>query len=185
MVSTAAITDQLILVDEQDNPIGTCEKMEAHRKGLLHRAFSVFIFDAHGRMLLQQRALSKYHSGGLWTNACCSHPFPGEDNLTAATRRLKEELGFTTSLRKAFDFYYRASFDNGLTEHEFDHVFVGQYEGALEVNPQEVMDYCFLSLEEIENQLETRPDRYTEWFKIAFPRLRNWKQEQQSAPIAN
>jgi isopentenyl-diphosphate delta-isomerase len=185
MVSTAAITDQLILVDEQDNPVGTCEKMEAHRKGLLHRAFSVFIFDAQGRMLLQQRALSKYHSGGLWTNACCSHPFPGEDNLTAATRRLQEELGFTTSLRKAFDFYYRASFDNGLTEHEFDHVFVGQYEGALEVNPQEVMDYCFLSLEEIENQLETRPDRYTEWFKIAFPRLRNWKQEQQSATIAN
>ena len=185
MVSTAAITDQLILVDEQDNPIGTCEKMEAHRKGLLHRAFSVFIFDAQGRMLLQQRALSKYHSGGLWTNACCSHPFPGEDNLTAATRRLQEELGFTTSLRKAFDFYYRAAFDNGLTEHEFDHVFVGQYEGALEVNPQEVMDYCFLSLEEIQNQLETRPDRYTEWFKIAFPRLRLWKQEQQSAAIAN
>ena len=185
MVSTAAITDQLILVDEQDNPIGTCEKMEAHRKGLLHRAFSVFIFDAQGRMLLQQRALSKYHSGGLWTNACCSHPFPGEDNLTAATRRLQEELGFTTSLRKAFDFYYRAAFDNGLTEHEFDHVFVGQYEGALEVNPQEVMDYCFLSLEETENQLETRPDRYTEWFKIAFPRLRLWKQEQQSTRIAN
>jgi len=185
MVSTAAITDQLILVDEQDNPVGTCEKMEAHRQGLLHRAFSVFIFDAQGRMLLQQRALSKYHSGGLWTNACCSHPFPGEDNLTAAQRRLQEEMGFTTSLNKAFDFYYRAAFDNGLTEHEFDHVFVGQYEGALEVNPQEVMDYCFLSLEEIQNQLETRPDRYTEWFKIAFPRLRLWKQEQQSAPIAN
>jgi isopentenyl-diphosphate delta-isomerase len=185
MVSTAAITDQLILVDEQDNPIGTCEKMEAHRLGLLHRAFSVFIFDAQGRMLLQQRALSKYHSGGLWTNACCSHPFPGEDNLTAASRRLQEELGFTTSLNKAFDFYYRSEFDNGLTEHEFDHVFVGQYEGALEVNPQEVMDYCFLSLEEIQNQLETRPDRYTEWFKIAFPRLRLWKQEQQSTTIAN
>jgi len=179
MVSTAAITDQLILVDEQDNPIGTCEKMEAHRQGLLHRAFSVFIFDAQGRMLLQQRALSKYHSGGLWTNACCSHPFPEEDNLAAASRRLQEELGFTTSLRKVFDFYYRAEFDNGLTEHEFDHVFVGQYEGALEVNPQEVMDYCFLSLDEIENQLTTRPDRYTEWFKIAFPRLRRWKQEQQ------
>jgi isopentenyl-diphosphate delta-isomerase len=185
MVSTAAITDQLILVDEQDNPVGTCEKMEAHRLGLLHRAFSVFIFDAQGRMLLQQRALSKYHSGGLWTNACCSHPFPGEDNLTAASRRLQEELGFTTSLNKAFDFYYRSEFDNGLTEHEFDHVFVGQYEGALEVNPQEVMDYCFLSLEEIQNQLETRPDRYTEWFKIAFPRLRLWKQEQQSTTIAN
>jgi isopentenyl-diphosphate delta-isomerase len=185
MVSTAAITDQLILVDEQDNPIGTCEKMEAHRQGLLHRAFSVFIFDAQGRMLLQQRALSKYHSGGLWTNACCSHPFPEEDNLAAASRRLQEELGFTTSLRKVFDFYYRAEFDNGLTEHEFDHVFVGQYEGALEVNPQEVMDYCFLSLDEIENQLTTRPDRYTEWFKIAFPRLRRWKQEQELANAVN
>ena len=185
MVSTAAITDQLILVDEQDNPIGTCEKMEAHRQGLLHRAFSVFIFDAQGRMLLQQRALSKYHSGGLWTNACCSHPFPKEDNLAAASRRLQEELGFTTSLRKVFDFYYKAEFDNGLTEHEFDHVFVGQYEGALEVNPQEVMDYCFLSLDEIENQLTTRPDRYTEWFKIAFPRLRRWKQEQELANAVN
>jgi len=185
MVSTAATTDQLILVDEHDNPVGTCEKMEAHRQGLLHRAFSVFIFDAQGRMLLQQRALSKYHSGGLWTNACCSHPFPGEDNLTAAQRRLQEEMGFTTSLNKAFDFYYRAAFDNGLTEHEFDHVFVGQYEGSLVVNPQEVMDYCFLSLEEIQNQLETRPDRYTAWFKIAFPRLKSWKQEQQFATIAN
>ncbi|MFN7200412.1 MAG: isopentenyl-diphosphate Delta-isomerase [Bacteroidota bacterium] len=185
MVSTAAITDQLILVDEQDNPIGTCEKMEAHRQGLLHRAFSVFIFDAQGRMLLQQRALSKYHSGGLWTNACCSHPFPEEDNLAAASRRLQEELGFTTSLRKVFDFYYRAEFDNGLTEHEFDHVFVGQYEGALEVNPQEVMDYCFLSLEEIQNQLTTRPDRYTAWFNIAFPRLKSWKQEQQSTTSSN
>ena len=185
MVSTAAITDQLILVDEQDNPIGTCEKMEAHRLGLLHRAFSVFIFDAQGRMLLQQRALSKYHSGGLWTNACCSHPFPEEDNLTAASRRLQEELGFTTSLRKVFDFYYRAEFDNGLTEHEFDHVFVGQYDGSIAVNPQEVMDYCFLSLDEIENQLTTRPDRYTAWFKIAFPRLKSWKQEQQLANAAN
>jgi isopentenyl-diphosphate delta-isomerase len=185
MVSTAAITDQLILVDEQDNPIGTCEKMAAHRQGLLHRAFSIFIFDAQGRMLLQQRALSKYHSGGLWTNACCSHPFPEEDNLAAASRRLQEELGFTTSLHKVFDFYYRAEFDNGLTEHEFDHVFVGQYEGALEVNPQEVMDYCFLSLEEIQNQLETRPDRYTAWFKIAFPRLKSWKQEQQSTTTSN
>jgi isopentenyl-diphosphate delta-isomerase len=185
MVSTAAISDQLILVDEQDQPVGTCEKMEAHRQGLLHRAFSVFIFDAQGRMLLQQRALSKYHSGGLWTNACCSHPFPEEDNLAAASRRLQEELGFTTSLRKVFDFYYKAEFDNGLTEHEFDHVFVGQYEGALEVNPQEVMDYCFLSLDEIENQLTTRPDRYTEWFKIAFPRLRRWKQEQELANAVN
>jgi len=185
MVSTAAITDQLILVDEQDNPIGTCEKMEAHRQGLLHRAFSVFIFDAQGRMLLQQRALSKYHSGGLWTNACCSHPFPKEDNLAAASRRLKEELGFTTSLIKAFDFYYRSVFDNGLIEHEFDHVFVGHYDGELVVNPQEVMDYCFLSFEQIENQLDTRPDRYTEWFKIAFPRLLRWKQEQELANVVN
>src|SRR6187200_173231 len=107
------------------------EKMEAHRKALLHRAFSVFIFNGKGEMLLQQRALNKYHSGGLWTNACCSHPFPGEDTLDAARRRLFEELGFATELKKIFDFTYKSPFDNGLTEHEFDHVFVGLFEGSI------------------------------------------------------
>src|SRR5258708_5798594 len=119
------------------------EKLEVHQKGLLHRAFSIFIFNRKGEMLLQQRALNKYHNGGLWTNACCSHPAPGEKTLTAATRRLKEEMGFTTALEKAFDFTYKVSFENGLTENEFDHVFTGRYEGSIEPNPDEVKDYCF------------------------------------------
>src|ERR1700754_1322335 len=117
--------EEVILVNENDIPVGTMEKMEAHRKALLHRAFSVFIFNSKGEMLLQQRADKKYHSGGLWTNACCSHPKPGEEIETAASRRLREELGFGTGLRKVFDFIYQSPFDNGLTEFEFDHVFFG------------------------------------------------------------
>ena len=118
----------MILVNERDEPLGSMEKMEAHRKGALHRAFSVFIFNSRGEMLLQQRALKKYHSGGLWTNACCSHPRPGETNEAAALRRLREEMGFDTSLQQIFSFTYRASFNNGLTEHEYDHVFAGIYD---------------------------------------------------------
>src|SRR5215203_6397334 len=118
----------VILVNEKDEEIGTMEKMEAHRKALLHRAFSVFIFNGRGEMLLQRRALKKYHSGGLWTNACCSHPRPGEVTADAAARRLREELGFVTTLNPAFQFVYRATFDNGLTEYEFDHVFLGKYD---------------------------------------------------------
>src|SRR6516164_10337979 len=115
---------EVILVNEQDEPIGTMGKMEAHKKALLHRAFSVFIFNSKGEMLLQQRARDKYHSGGLWTNACCSHPKPGEEVQLAASRRLNEELGFNTPLTKIFDFIYQSSFENGLTEFEFDHVFI-------------------------------------------------------------
>src|SRR5215468_430433 len=115
--------EQVILVNELDEEIGTMEKLSAHEQGVLHRAISVFIFNEKGEMLLQQRASRKYHSGGLWTNACCSHPHPGEATHAAALRRLKEEMGFETSLKKAFDFVYKTSFDNGLTEHEFDHVF--------------------------------------------------------------
>src|SRR5215470_11031187 len=122
------MAQEIILVDEKDRSIGVMEKLEAHRKGLLHRAFSVFIFNSKGEMLLQQRSDEKYHSGGLWTNACCSHPAPGEDINTAAIRRLNEELGFTTSLTKIFDFIYQSSFENGLTEHEFDHVFIGLHD---------------------------------------------------------
>ena len=128
----------IILVNEEDVQVGTMEKMEVHERGLLHRAFSVFIFNKAGEMLLQQRALSKYHSGGLWTNACCSHPRPGEKTEDAAARRLFEELGFGTELRFAFSFTYKAAFDNGLTEHEFDHVFVGHFDGPLRPDPKEV-----------------------------------------------
>jgi isopentenyl-diphosphate delta-isomerase len=164
-------SSEVILVDEFDNPVGTMEKMEAHRLGRLHRAFSVFIFNSRGEMLLQRRAFSKYHSGGLWTNACCSHPFPGEDPADAAQRRLMEEMGFSVPLEKAFDFIYRADFDNGLVEHEFDHVFVGRYDGPIAINPEEVADYSFHSAEVISKSLEESPEQYTPWFRIAFPRI--------------
>jgi isopentenyl-diphosphate Delta-isomerase len=166
--------DKLILVDENDMPIGTIEKMEAHQKALLHRAFSVFIFNTTGEMLLQQRALDKYHSGGLWTNACCSHPYDGQETQAAAEKRLQEEMGFTTTLTKAFDFIYKAPFDNGLTEHEFDHVFTGTYDGALVPDKSEVEDFCFMSMEDIKESLQLYPQKYTVWFKIAFPKMESY-----------
>jgi isopentenyl-diphosphate Delta-isomerase len=165
---------EVVLVDEQDNATGTLEKIEAHRKGLLHRAFSVFIFNSNGKMLLQQRAAKKYHSANLWTNACCSHPLPGEDVAAAATRRLQEEMGFVTPLTKAFHFIYKAPFDNGLTEHEFDHVFVGTYDGDVLPNADEVGDYCFMYPHQISAAIASHPDKYTVWFKIAFPQLENF-----------
>jgi isopentenyl-diphosphate delta-isomerase len=163
--------EEVILVNEQDEVTGTIEKMEAHRKALLHRAFSIFIFNTKGEMLLQQRALGKYHSPGLWTNTCCSHPRPGEGVEEAAGRRLKEEMGIDTSLKKIFDFIYRTEFDNGLTEFEFDHVYTGTYNGQLYPNKQEVNDYCFRSMEDISDDLQQRPEKYSVWFKIAFPLL--------------
>ncbi len=161
----------VILVDENDEQIGTMEKMEVHQKALLHRAFSVFVFNEKGEILLHRRANKKYHSGGLWTNTCCSHPKPGEETLSAAQNRLQEEMGFNTILKKAFDFIYKAPFDNGLTEYEFDHVFVGTYDGVIVPNADEVSDYCYKSVEEIKNSLESHPQKYTEWFKIAFPKM--------------
>jgi len=165
------MSQQVILVDERDNAVGAMEKMMAHREGRLHRAFSVFIFNSAGQMLLQQRALSKYHSAGLWSNACCSHPEPGEDLHQSAERRLKEEMGFTTPLRKVFDFIYRAAFQNGLIEYEYDHVFIGTYDGPIKVNSKEAIDYTFKSMDEISHSLYTSPEQYTEWFRIAFPRV--------------
>ena len=161
----------VILVDENDTPTGTMEKIEVHQKALLHRAFSVFIFNSKGEMLLQKRAANKYHSPALWTNACCSHPAPGQDTLEAATKRLQEEMGFTTSLEKVFDFIYKAPFDNGLTEHEFDHVFTGTYNEAVSPDKEEVSDYCYKTTEQIKSSLQSHPGKYTEWFKIAFPKL--------------
>ena len=150
------------------------EKIEAHEKGLLHRAFSVFIFNEQGEMLLQQRAPGKYHSPNLWTNACCSHPAPGEEVSAAAHRRLKEEMGFDTELEKAFAFTYRAEFENGLTEHEFDHVFVGRYNGPVNPDPLEVSRYRYLNLRELRKELQEQPGLFTEWFKIAYPRLEEY-----------
>jgi isopentenyl-diphosphate Delta-isomerase len=163
---------QVILVDEQDAPVGVMEKMEAHRKGVLHRAFSIFIFNDKGEMLLQQRADDKYHSAGLWTNACCSHPQPNEDTLQAAHRRLKEELGFDIKLTKLFDFIYRSSFENGLTEYEFDHVFVGHHNDPVQFNRSEVKAVAYKSMEEIQRLIEEQPGQFTAWFIIAFPKIR-------------
>jgi isopentenyl-diphosphate delta-isomerase len=161
--------EEVILVNESDQPLGTMEKMEAHRQGLLHRAFSVFIFDSNGKMLLQQRAPGKYHSAGLWTNACCSHPRPGEDILIAACRRLREELGFTTELIKLFEFTYRSEYDNGLTEFEFDHVFVGSHDQGIFPDSAEVNDYRYSTIDEIRAGLKSEPEKFTSWFHLAFP----------------
>lgn len=169
---------QVILVNESDEPIGVAEKMEAHRKGLLHRAFSVFVFNEKGEMLLQQRALHKYHSGGLWTNTCCSHPSPGDDTKEAALKRLNEEMGFETGIKKVFDFVYKTDFDNGLIEHEFDHVFAGEYEGDIVINKTEVMDYCYKSMREIKESLRDKPGNYTRWFHLAFSQMEAWWKEQ-------
>lgn len=159
----------VILVNEQDEAIGTMEKMEAHEKGLLHRAFSVFIINDAGEILLQRRALEKYHSAGLWTNACCSHPYPGEDTAAAAHRRLKEEMGFDCDLREIFSFTYRTGFDNGLTEHEFDHVLLGTFNGSIFPNASEVCDYRYLSSGEILELMEKEPASFTIWFHRALP----------------
>lgn len=154
--------------------MGEMDKLEAHEKGLLHRAFSIFIFNKNGEMLLQQRALNKYHSGGLWTNACCSHPMPGEETLAAAQRRLREEMGFDTVLELAFNFTYKTEFDNGLTEHEVDHVFTGLYDGVVIPNQAEVDNYCFRQVSSIKASIESEPHLYTSWFKIAFPKLESY-----------
>lgn len=167
----------VILVNENDEPTGTIEKLEAHEKALLHRAFSIFIFNGKGEMLLQQRALKKYHSGGLWSNACCSHPQPGEETYEAAERRLMEEAGFSTPLEKIFDFIYKVEFENGLTEYELDHVFAGKYDGGISFSKDEVMDFCYKSMEEIDDSLQTHPQNYTAWFRIAFPKVKHWWEE--------
>jgi len=162
---------QVILVNELDQETGLMEKMEAHEKGLLHRAFSVFILNDQGDMLLQQRALDKYHSGGLWTNACCSHPLPGERVEAAAHRRLSEEMGFDCPLRELFQFTYRTEFDNGLIEHEYDHVWAGTYNGAIHPDPREVHAYHYLPVNEIFRLLAEVPEQFTSWFRLAFPRV--------------
>ena len=162
--------EEVILVDEQDLALGFCEKLAAHEKGgRLHRAFSVFVFNAAGELLLQQRAREKYHFAGLWTNTCCSHPSPGETTLVAAQRRLTEELGFTVPLTEVGTFLYCAHDSaSGLTEHELDHVLVGRFEGIPQPNPDEVMDYCWKSLPEALKEHATHPEHFTPWFPLAL-----------------
>ncbi len=163
--------EEVILVNEKDEPIGTMEKMEAHEKGLLHRAFSVFLFNSKDKLLLQQRALNKYHSAGLWTNTCCSHPRPGEETLQAAKRRLKEEMGIETDLTFKTAFTYKTKFDNGLTEHELDHVFTGNFNEDPKLNPEEANSFKWQSIAEVKADLKIHPENYTSWFKIALESL--------------
>jgi isopentenyl-diphosphate delta-isomerase len=161
------------LVDDQDNETGIMEKLAAHQQGLLHRAISVFIFNDKNEFLLQKRAAGKYHTPSLWTNTCCSHPRPSELLTDAAHRRLKEEMNIACDLSHQFSFIYKAEFENGLTEHELDHVFFGTTNQAPVPNPEEVADWKYLSLDTIEEDIVLQPDQYTAWFKLMLPKIKD------------
>ncbi len=163
--------EKVILVDENDNQIGLMPKMEAHEKAVLHRAFSVFIFNDKNELMLQQRALHKYHSPVLWTNTCCSHQRDGESNIEAGKRRLNEEMGFVADLRETTSFVYKAPFDNGLTEHELDHVMIGNYNEEPIINKDEVASWKWMPLEDVKVDIALRPEKYTAWFKIIFEKF--------------
>ncbi|MGB0881965.1 MAG: isopentenyl-diphosphate Delta-isomerase [Vicingaceae bacterium] len=167
------LKEEVVLVDSNDNELGTMEKMEAHKKGVLHRAFSVFIFNSKGEVLLQKRAKSKYHCGGLWSNTCCSHPRKNESLSAATTRRLNEEMGMKAELLHSFSFIYRAELDDNLIEHELDHVFIGYSNDIPFYNTDEVEGYCYLSPEELLLGFEKHPNEYTPWLKICFQELIN------------
>lgn len=162
------IYDEVVLVNEHDDEIGFMPKLEAHQKGSLHRAFSVFIFNTKGELLLQQRALGKYHSEGLWSNTCCSHPLPNEATSSAAVRRLQEEMGLQASLQFLYSFLYKAELENGLTEHELDHVFWGISDHEPIINTAEVSNFKYISVEDLAVDIKKNPSRYTEWLKICF-----------------
>lgn len=163
--------ERVVLVDEDGNEVGVEEKIKAHKEGKLHRAFSIFIFNSRGELLLQKRARDKYHSGGLWSNTCCSHPKPGESLEHAAHRRLREEMGFDCDLKEAFHFIYKANLNNGFTEWELDHVFIGRYDGEVKPNPNEVEDWRWININDLEDDIKRNPNKYTVWFKIAFNRV--------------
>ncbi|MEO8759415.1 MAG: isopentenyl-diphosphate Delta-isomerase [Bacteroidia bacterium] len=165
-------TDYVILVDEQDNELGKMEKLQAHSEAKLHRAISVFVFNSSKELLLQKRASGKYHSANLWTNTCCSHPKPTENTADAAKRRLQEEMGIACDLKYVFNFTYLAKLENGITEHEFDHVFFGFCDDLPKLNTAEASDYKYLSLTEIETQLKQNPEQFTVWFKLIFDKVK-------------
>jgi isopentenyl-diphosphate delta-isomerase len=163
--------EKVILVNEKDEQIGLMPKLEAHQKAILHRAFSVFIFNDKNELMLQQRALCKYHSPGLWTNTCCSHQRDGESNIEAGKRRLQEEMGFVADLKETTSFIYKAPFDNGLTEHEFDHILVGYYNEEPYMNSEEVASWKWKNLEDVKVDISLHPEVYTAWFKIIFEKF--------------
>ena len=162
------MNNQVVLVNENDDEIGLMPKLEAHQKGVLHRAFSIFIFNTKGEMLLQQRAFGKYHSEGLWSNTCCSHPYPNESTLNAAKRRLYEEMGMHSSLHFLYSFRYEATLDKGLIEHELDHIFWAISDAEPQLNREEVLDYKYIPVEDLQKDIRERPEQYTEWFKICL-----------------
>jgi len=164
--------EEVILVDKDDKAAGSMEKMEAHRQGILHRAFSVFIFNDKNQLMLQQRALHKYHSPGLWSNTCCSHPYPGEEVEDAAHRRLQEEMGFDCRIREVFSFIYKAELDQGMTEHELDHVLIGNYKEEPVLNQEEVADWKWIGIDELVIDMDKHPEQYTVWFRIIFKEFR-------------
>ena len=158
--------EEVILVDENDNAIGTMEKLEAHKKGLLHRAFSILVFNSKGQLLLQRRSTKKYHSGGLWTNTCCSHPRPNEDIRTAVRRKLQQEMGIDVTPQFSHKFIYKVDLENNLTEHEYDYVYVGRYDGEPHINEDEVAEWRFEDLEHVRADIEKSPGDFTYWFKL-------------------
>lgn len=171
------MNEQLILVDSSDNEIGAMNKMDVHLQGLLHRAFSLFIFNNNGELLLQKRAGDKYHSAGLWTNTCCSHPNFGEATEMAVNRRLQEEMGMQCANYFAFSFIYKTEFENGLTEHELDHVYVGYCDNVPVINKTEVETYKYISIDNLLQDVEANPNNYTSWFKICLPNVLNYLSE--------
>lgn len=169
--------ENVILVNKKDEQIGLMPKLEAHEKAVLHRAFSVFVLNDKNEIMLQQRANQKYHSPLLWTNTCCSHQREGETNIQAGSRRLYEEMGFKTDLKELFHFIYKAPFDNGLTEHELDHVMIGYYNDEPKINTEEVEDWKWMSIEDVEKDIQLQPEIYTVWFKIIFDEFYHFLEE--------
>jgi isopentenyl-diphosphate delta-isomerase len=169
--------EQVILVNENDEQIGLMPKMEAHEKAVLHRAFSVFVLNSKNEIMLQQRAEHKYHSPLLWTNTCCSHQRAGETNIEAGSRRLFEEMGFVTELKELFHFIYKAPFDNGLTEHELDHVMIGYFNEKPNINPDEVAHWKWMCIEDVRNDIQNNPEIYTVWFKIIFDQFYHYLED--------
>jgi len=173
--------NNVIVVNEKDEWMGSMEKLQAHKEGVLHRAFSVFVLNDKNELLLQQRAQDKYHSGGLWSNTCCSHPAPGESNMAAAHRRLKEEMGFDCDIEKIFELRYKSDVGNGLTENEYDHIFIGYHNGQTNLNSAEAKDAKFIDLDSLHTWMQKEPQAFTAWFHLAMPKFTAYLSQQEKA----